>query len=98
LFLMDYANRRRLKIWGTARIVEGDHALIAQLMPTNYQARAEQVILFAVTAWDANCPQHIPQRFEAEDVARALAERDARISELEQELARLKNPVWSQPG
>jgi hypothetical protein len=89
LFLKDYANRRRVKIWGTARIVEGDDTLIAKLMPTNYHARAEQVILFVVTARDANCPQHIPQRFEAEDVARALAARDARIRELQQELARV---------
>jgi predicted pyridoxine 5'-phosphate oxidase superfamily flavin-nucleotide-binding protein len=60
------------------------------LMPEDYRARAEQVILFRVTAWDANCPQHIPQRFEAADVAAALAERDNRIAALEAEVARLK--------
>ena len=49
-------------------------------MPEGYKARAEQVILFTVAAWDANCPQHIPQRFEAADVAAALAERDKRIA------------------
>ena len=79
-----------MKIWGEARVVEGDAELIAKLMPDNYRARPEQAILFTVSAWDANCPQHIPQRFEAADVAAALADRDARIAELEAELARLR--------
>ena len=91
LFLIDYENRRRIKIWGEARIVEGDAALIAQLMPGDYKARPEQALLFTVAAWDANCPQHIPQRFEAADVAAVLAERDARISALEAELAVFKS-------
>jgi len=76
---MDYAHRQRIKIWGEARVVEGDDALMARLMPEGYAARPEQVILFTVTAWDANCPQHIPVRFEAADVAAALDARDARI-------------------
>ncbi|WP_036263783.1 pyridoxamine 5'-phosphate oxidase family protein [Methylocapsa aurea] len=83
LFLIDYAHRRRIKIWGRARVVEGDAELMATLMPQGYKARPEQVILFAVSAWDSNCPQHIPQRFEAADVAAALAERDDRIHALE---------------
>jgi uncharacterized protein len=90
LFLIDYAHRRRIKLWGEARVVEGDAELTAELMPENYKARAEQVILFTVAAWDMNCPQHIPQRFEAADVAAALAERDGKIAELETELARLR--------
>jgi predicted pyridoxine 5'-phosphate oxidase superfamily flavin-nucleotide-binding protein len=89
LFLIDYAHRQRVKIWGEARVVEGDSTLIAQLMPEGYRARPEQVILLTVTAWDANCPQHIPQRFEAADVAAALAERDQRIEALEAEIKRL---------
>ncbi len=87
LFLIDYAQRSRIKIWGTARVVDDDPALTARLMPQGYRARAEQAILFTVTAWDSNCPQHIPQRFEAADVAAALAARDARIAELEAMLA-----------
>lgn len=87
LFIIDYLHKRRVKIWGTARIVEGDAELMAKLMPEGYRAKAEQVVLFTVTAWDANCPQHIPQRFEAEDVERALAGRDQRIRELEAALA-----------
>ena len=90
LFLMDYAQRQRIKIWGTARVVEDDAALLAKLMPADYKARAEQVILFTVTAWDANCPQHIPQRFEAADVEHVLSDRDRRIAELENEIAALK--------
>ncbi|MBU0584701.1 MAG: pyridoxamine 5'-phosphate oxidase family protein [Alphaproteobacteria bacterium] len=93
LFLIDYAHRRRVKIWGTARVVEGDEELIDRLMPEHYRARPEQVVLFTVTAWDANCPQHIPQRFEAADVAAALAERDKRIAALEAEVARLSAPA-----
>ena len=90
LFLIDYMLRQRIKVWGRARVVENDPELIAQLMPADYKARPEQAILFTVAAWDANCPQHIPQRFEAADVAAALAERDRRIADLEREIARLR--------
>jgi predicted pyridoxine 5'-phosphate oxidase superfamily flavin-nucleotide-binding protein len=90
LFLIDYAHRRRIKMWGEARVVEGDAELITKLMPEGYKARPEQAILFTVWAWDANCPQHIPQRFEAADVASALAERDQRIATLEAQIAQLR--------
>jgi len=90
LFLMDYAHRRRIKIWGTARVVEGDAELTASLMPAGYKARPEQAILFTVQAWDENCSQHIPQRFESVDVARALAERDAVIAERDARIAALE--------
>jgi predicted pyridoxine 5'-phosphate oxidase superfamily flavin-nucleotide-binding protein len=94
IFVMDYAHRRRVKIWGEARVVDDDPALLQSLMPQGYKARPEQVILFKISAWDTNCPQHIPQKFDAADVAAALASRDARIAELEAELAALKG----QPG
>lgn len=90
LFLIDYANRQRIKIWGEARVVEGDVELMARVMPAGYKARPEQVIIFTVSAWDANCSQHIPQRFEASDVAAALAERDQRIAALEAEIGHLR--------
>jgi predicted pyridoxine 5'-phosphate oxidase superfamily flavin-nucleotide-binding protein len=93
LFLIDYARRRRIKIWGQARVVEGDPALTATLLPAGYKARAEQAVLFTVAAWDANCPQHIPQRFEAADVTAALAERDQRIETLEAEIERLRRTL-----
>ncbi len=90
IFLMDYAHRQRIKIWGTARVVEGDAALEQSLMPEGYRARPEQVILFDVAAWDSNCPQHIPQMFHADDVRQALEDRDARIALLEREIAALR--------
>jgi predicted pyridoxine 5'-phosphate oxidase superfamily flavin-nucleotide-binding protein len=93
IFLMDYAHRRRVKIWGEARMVDDDPALLKSLMPAGYRARPEQVILFKISAWDTNCPQHIPQKFDAADVAAALAARDARIAELEAEVAKSKSVV-----
>ncbi|MEM7221605.1 MAG: pyridoxamine 5'-phosphate oxidase family protein [Pseudomonadota bacterium] len=90
LFLIDYEMRRRLKIWGNARVVEDDPGLSGKLMPEGYRALPEQVILFDVTLWNLNCPQHIPQRFEAADVQRALQARDARIAELEATVAALR--------
>jgi len=90
IFVMNYAYRQRVKIWGEARVLEDDPALMRSLMPQGYRARPEQVILFKVKTWDINCPQHIPQRFDAADVATALASRDQRIAELEAELAASK--------
>lgn len=91
LFLIDYAHRQRIKIWGEARVVEDDPALLARLTPAGYRARPERAIVIRVTAWDANCPQHIPQRLEAADVEAALAERDARIADLEAQLRTLRD-------
>ena len=90
LFLIDYAQRKRVKIWGHARVIEDDPDLLAKLTPPNYRARAEQAILIDVDAWDLNCPRHIPLRFEAADVAVALQDRDKRIAELEKELAQVR--------
>lgn len=90
IFLIDYVNRRRVKIWGEARVVEDDPALTAALMPKDYKAKPEQAIVFKIAAWDTNCPQHIPVKFDAADVAAAIASRDTRIAELEAEVAQLK--------
>jgi len=90
LFLIDYAHRKRVKIWGEAQVVEGNNKLVEALMPEGYRARPEQVILFRVLAWDANCSQHIPQRFEAADVVATLAQCDKHIAELEAEVVRLR--------
>jgi uncharacterized protein len=86
---MDYENRQRVKIWGTARVIEDDAELIAKLFPKGYKARAEAAILFTVEAWDANCPQHIPQMLFAEDVAGGVVALQDRIAALEAENARL---------
>lgn len=89
MFLVDYAARQRIKLWGVARVVEDDPQLIERFTAQDYKARAEQVIVFEISAWDVNCPQHIPVRYDAEDVERALAERDARIAELEAKISKI---------
>lgn len=91
LFLMDYAQRRRVKIWGTARVVEDDPALLASLRSEGYKARAERVIVFSVAAWDVNCQQHIPQKIDAAEMRAALEQRDRRIVELEAQLLELRS-------
>ncbi|MBD6618857.1 pyridoxamine 5'-phosphate oxidase family protein [Komarekiella sp. 'clone 1'] len=83
LFLMDYRDRKRLKIWGRARYIEKDDQLIERLKVPNYEAEIERVILFQVEAWDWNCPQHIPVRYSEQEVAVL----QARITELEQLIA-----------
>ena len=90
IFVMDYAQRRRVKLWGRARVVEDDAPLLARLWPEGYRAREEQAILFELEVWDTNCPQHIPQMFHAEDVAETITQFQARIRELEAEVAALK--------
>jgi len=86
LLLIDYAHRRRVKIWGEARVVEDDAALTARLMPPGYRARPEQAVLVTVAAWDVNCPQHIPQLFTAAEVGDLVA----RIESLEAEIEHLR--------
>jgi len=60
-------------------------------MPSDYNAKPEQVMVVSVTAWDANCPQHIPLKLDAATVKEAIDARDQRIQELEAELARLRH-------
>ncbi len=90
LFLMDYANRRRVKVWGTARVVEGDAALLAKLSDPAYPGRPERAILFTVSAWDVNCPQHIHRRIGERQIAPVIEQLQTRIAELEAEVERLK--------
>ncbi len=89
IFLMDYQRRRRIKLWGTARIVEGDAELVSSLMPESYRAHPEQAFIFEVVAWDSNCPQHIPQRVEAPAMDAAIAARDRTIAELTERVGEL---------
>ncbi len=90
IFLMDYPQRRRIKVWGRARVVEDDAELLAQLTDPDYDAVPEQAIVFTVEAWDTNCPQHIPQRFTKTEIARVVAPLHQRIAELEAECERLR--------
>jgi predicted pyridoxine 5'-phosphate oxidase superfamily flavin-nucleotide-binding protein len=96
LAFTDYSGNRQYITQGNlsenpkAHIFVMDYSHRRRVMPKGYKARPEHVVLFKVSAWDTNCPQHIPQKFDAADVAAALATRDARIAELEAELATLE--------
>ncbi|NWK47547.1 pyridoxamine 5'-phosphate oxidase family protein [Ralstonia pickettii] len=88
-FMIDYARRRRIKFWGTATVSE-DLQLLEQLARKDYKAKPQRVIAFTVEAWDMNCPQHIPQRFDADDVRKVLEEKDERIRLLEEQVRELQ--------
>jgi len=90
IFLMDYARSRRIKLWGKARVVEGDDALEEMLRDPSYHGQVERAILFEIEAWDVNCPQHITKRFTSQQIAPTLDELKARIAELESQLKSAK--------
>jgi len=98
LFLLDPARRQRIKIWGRARMIEGDSALIEQLFDSDYKAKPERAILFTIEAWDVNCSSHIVTRFTEAEIEEAFATVQARIAELEAENARLRAAVEKQPA
>ncbi len=87
---MDYPNRRRIKLWGRARVVEDDPELLERLVEPGYGAKPEQAIVFEVEAWDVNCPQHITPRYTEDQIAPALAKLQARIDALEAEVKELR--------
>ncbi len=90
IFLMDYPNRRRIKLWGRARVVEDDPELLERLLTPGYGGKPERAIVFEVEAWDVNCPQHITPRYTEDQIAPALAKLQARIDELEAEVKELR--------
>jgi len=90
LFLLDFAHRQRIKLWGRARVVEDDPALLARLADPGYRAKPERVILFTVEAWDVNCSQHITERFTTPEVAEAVSGLRERLAKLEAENAELR--------
>jgi predicted pyridoxine 5'-phosphate oxidase superfamily flavin-nucleotide-binding protein len=90
LFLLDPARRQRIKLWGRARVVENDPALIERLFDTGYKARPERAILFTIEAWDVNCSSHIVTRFTEAEVEQAFVEVQAKVAELQAENARLR--------
>jgi predicted pyridoxine 5'-phosphate oxidase superfamily flavin-nucleotide-binding protein len=86
IFLMDYANSRRIKLWGTAQVVEDDPDLLDRLQDPEYPGRIERAILFTIETWDVNCPQHIHKRFPQSTVAPIIEKLQAQIQELEAKL------------
>lgn len=90
LFLLDPARKQRIKIWGRARVVESDPALVEKLFDQGYKAKPERAILFTIDAWDVNCSQHIVQRFTEADIAEAMTRVQTKIAELETENASLR--------
>jgi hypothetical protein len=90
LFLLDPARRQRIKLWGRARVVENDAALVEKLFDAGYKARPERAILFTIEAWDVNCSSHIVTRFTEAEIEQAIATVQAKIAELETENARLR--------
>ena len=93
IFLMDYQHRQRVKIWGTARVIEDDPELVGRSIPEGHTARPEAAVLFTVEAWDANCPQHIPQMLFAEEVAATVGALKDRIEALEADNAHLRTAL-----
>lgn len=90
IFIMDYVNQRRAKLWGTAKVVEGDDALLSMLSDPSYRAKPERAIVFTLEAWDLNCPQHIPRMLPFDDVKDAIGRLQSRITELDNENQRLR--------
>ena len=95
IFLMDYMHSRRLKLWGNAKVVEGDVELENKLHNPNYPGKVERAILFEIEAWDINCPQHIHKRFPQREVAPVIKQLQQRVQELETELAAVQSAKLS---
>ncbi len=93
MFLMDYPNRHRIKIWGMAEVVEDDDELFTRLVDAGYRGKPERALVFHVKAWDINCPQHITPRWTEEEAALVINELQARVDELEKEKNRLRDRV-----
>lgn len=91
IFLMDYANSQRVKLWGTARVIDDDPELFRRLADENYPGRVERAILFTIKAWDINCPQHIHKRFSQRQLAPIIEKLEVRVRELEAELERMRH-------
>ncbi len=90
LFLLDPARRQRIKLWGRARVVEDDPALIEKLFDAGYKAKPERAIVFAIAAWDVNCAAHIVTRFTEAEIMEATATLQEKMIALEAENARLR--------
>lgn len=93
LFLMDYPNRRRIKIWGTAKVIEDDHNLLNRLADEEYRAKPERAFVVKISAWDINCPQHIKPRWTEEEIAPRVGDLRRLTKSLEQENQRLREEL-----
>jgi predicted pyridoxine 5'-phosphate oxidase superfamily flavin-nucleotide-binding protein len=90
LFLIDFSRRQRIKLWGRARVVEHDGALVEKLFDHGYKARPERVILFTIEAWNANCSQHITARLSEPEIEQMLGTVQERYAALQAENTRLR--------
>ena len=90
IFILHFATQQRVKLWGRARVIEGDLELMERLVDPAYKARPERAIVFTLEAWDVNCRQHIVPRYSEAEIAPAVDRLARRIRELEEEVARLK--------
>jgi len=88
---MDYAHSRRIKLWGIARVVEDDPALLGQLRDPSYPGEVERAILFTIEAWDVNCPQHIHKRFSEATVASVVKQLQSQVQELQAKLDKFES-------
>ena len=94
---MDYANQRRVKIWGTAEVIEDDQELLQRLANPAYPGQPERAFVFHVEAWDVNCPQHITQRFTRDEISTEVEQLQSRIDGLEAEIQRLRQTQQQPP-
>jgi predicted pyridoxine 5'-phosphate oxidase superfamily flavin-nucleotide-binding protein len=100
LFLMDYAHRRRLKVFGRLKVIDSacDPGLTAQLQMPSYKAKVERVMLIKLVAFDWNCPQHITPRFSESELAQALTPLHDELEQLRRENHNLRQQLEGQPG
>ena len=95
LFLMDYANRQRLKILAEAEVKDAREApeLIEKLRDESYEAKIERAVILHVKAFDWNCPQHITPRYTIEEVKAMIQPLNEYVQKLEAEIEKLKAGV-----
>ena len=95
IFLMDYPNQQRIKVWGRAEFIENDPKLLDQVIDAGYQARPQRVLVFHMEAWDVNCPQHIQRRYTAEEMQPMQKGLQERVAELEARNKMLESRIAS---
>jgi len=90
IFLMDYANSQRVKLWGSAEVLENDPELITKLRDPDYPGKVERAIRFNIEAWGINCQQHIHKRYSERQVTPVIEQLQERVRELESELKSMR--------